>query len=227
MVSHKKLSCTNNRKVSAQLSKPFQSGGTATIATNVTTGRATSSGVDLRGLGRWSWLHLTGKNRLTTQIVTAYCPIKISNPTGCYMQQIQGLLTQIIRSCPRRQFWTGLKAFAEEVQAQGEQLIMMGDWNSRMGNVNNFFENLKITEAIQEQQTASSPVTCNCSHLEPLDNIYTSSTLVGIHGSYLSFRKLGGDHRGLIFDILDEFIFGFNLVPPCTWWFKLNTPAIA
>ena len=149
------------------------------IATNATAGRATSSGIDPRGLGRWTWLRLTGKHGLTTQIVTDYCPIKNSNPTGCDAQQIQGLLAQGICSCPWRQFWTDLKSFAEEVRAQGEQLIMMGDWNSRMGDVDNFFDTLGMEEAIHEQHPSTPPITCNQSSSEPLDGIYTSSTLVG------------------------------------------------
>ena len=119
--SHKKVICTNNRKVSQMLSKPFQSGGTATIATNTTARQATSSGVDHRGLGRWSWMRFTGKHGLTTRVITAYCPIKNLNPSGCYSQQIQGLLAQGIKSCPWRQFWIDLKALVEEAHTNGEQ----------------------------------------------------------------------------------------------------------
>ena len=111
-------------------------------------GRALSSGVDPRGLGRWSWIQFMGKNRLTTRVVTAYCPIKNSNPSDCYAQQIQGLLAQGIQSCPWRQFWVDLKTFVEEVYDNGEQLIVMGDWNSRMKDVDLFFETLGMEEAI-------------------------------------------------------------------------------
>ena len=52
---------------------------------------------------------------------------------------------------------------------------------------------------------------------------------MGTWGSYLAFGKLGRDHRGLILDIPDEYIFGFTLhdfVPPSARRLKLDNPAI-
>ena len=79
--SHKKVICSNNWKINPNLSKPFQSGGTAMIATNATASFTLTSGVDPQGLGRWSWIRLTGKHGLTTRIISAYCPIKNPNPS--------------------------------------------------------------------------------------------------------------------------------------------------
>ena len=227
--SHKKVICSNNQKINPNLSKPFQSGGTATIATNATASHALTSGVDPRGLGRWSWIRLTGKNSLTTRVIMAYCPIKNPNPSRCYAQQIQGLLLQDIQSCPRRQFWVDLKQVIKDGQVQGDQLIVMGDWKSRMKDADAFFSDLGMEETIRKQHTSAPPVTCNRSHSEPIDGIYTSSTIVRFHGSCLAFGKLGRDHRGLLLDIPDEYIFGFtlqDLVPPSAHRLKMDNPAV-
>ena len=122
-----------------------------------------------------------------------------------------------------------LKIFVEEAHDYSDQIIVMGDWNSRMKDVDLFFEPLGMEEAIREQHKSIPPVTCQKSHSEPIDRIYTSSTLVGIHGSYLAFGKLGGNHCGLLLDIPTDFIFGFtlsNLVPSSTHQLKLDNPAV-
>ena len=102
--------------------------------------------------------------------------------------------TRDIKSCPQRQFWADLKTLVEEAHTNGKQVIVMGDWNSRMKDVDSFFETLEREEAIQEQHDLTPPITCQKLYSEPIDGIYTSSTLVGIRGSYLAFGKLGGDH---------------------------------
>ena len=105
----------------------------------------------------------------------------------------------------------------------------MGDWNSRMKDVDLFFETLGMEEAIREQHDSIPPMTCQKSRWEPIDGIYTSSTLVGIRGSYLAFGILLGDNCGLVLDIPADFIFGFtlsNLVPPSARQLKLNNPAV-
>ena len=59
--------------------------------------------------------------------------------------------------------------------------------------------------------------------------MYTSSTLVGVWGSWLAFKRLGGDHCCLLLDIPDKYILGFtmqDLVPPSAQHLKLDNPAV-
>ena len=122
-----------------------------------------------------------------------------------------------------------LKQAIEEAQAEGKRLIVMGDWNSRMKDVNVFFSEVGMEEAIREQHNLTLPITCNRSHSNPIDGIYTSLTIVGVSESYLAFGKLRGDHRGLLLNILDEYILGFtmqDLVPPSVRHLKMDNPAV-
>ena len=108
-------------------------------------------------------------------------------------------------------------------------MIVMGDWNSWMKDVDVFFLEVGMEEAIREQHDSAPPVTCNRSHSDPIDDIYTSSTIVGVWGTYLAFGKLGGYHRGLLLDIPDEYIFGFtlhDLVPPSARRLKMDNPVV-
>ena len=45
----------------------------------------------------------------------------------------------------------GSQNICGRVHDKGEQLIVMGDWNSRMKDVDSFFETLGMEEAILEQ----------------------------------------------------------------------------
>jgi hypothetical protein len=53
-----------------------QEGGTGTICFGKSTGFITKIGQDEEGLGRWSWIRLSGTNGHATRIVTAYNPCK-------------------------------------------------------------------------------------------------------------------------------------------------------
>ena len=78
-------------------------GGCATIGINQVTHRVAGSGADERGLGRWSWLLLKGKNNRTVRIVTTYQPHINKNalqPGTAYSQHRQHLLQQGIETCP-------------------------------------------------------------------------------------------------------------------------------
>ena len=67
----------------------------------------------------------------------------------------------------------------EEAHTEGEQIMVMGDWNSRMNDVDAFFSELGMEEAIREQHNSNLPMICNRSHSEPINRIYTSSAVVG------------------------------------------------
>jgi hypothetical protein len=66
-----------------------QEGGTGTICFGKSTGFMTKIGQDEEGLGRWSWIRLSGTDGHATRIVTAYNPCKNRNTNSgtTYQQQ--------------------------------------------------------------------------------------------------------------------------------------------
>ena len=161
---------------------------------------------------------ISGKDVLATLVVTAYCPVKSSNAAACYAQQLQGLTLYEILGCPRRQFWMDLKKFLKEALDDCDQIVAMGGWNSRKQEVDKWFEDLHMMEAIRELHNGESPVRYKRSAKEYIDCIYTTSTIVGVQGTYLWFHKLGRSK-----------ILGFHihhLVPPKARKLQLDNPAI-
>ena len=66
-----------------------QPGGTATIAINNMSHRYKSSGYDSTGLGRWSWIVVSGKQKCVTWFVTIYAPQKSGTGMNTvYKQQL-------------------------------------------------------------------------------------------------------------------------------------------
>ena len=67
-------------------------GGTVLLDQGQQCHRVASSGADERGLGRWAWFLLNGKDRIKTRVVTAYRPCKTTKLTSTvtvYNQHLQ------------------------------------------------------------------------------------------------------------------------------------------
>ena len=77
---------SNNQHKSMSTSQP---GGTATMSFRTISKTTNSTRKDPSGLGRWSWIKLTGKRGVSKIITTAYnpCQSKISQPKTVYAQQ--------------------------------------------------------------------------------------------------------------------------------------------
>ena len=59
------------------------------MAFNEITSTVSRTGYDKTGLGRWSWIKLTGKSGVTKRVITAYCPCNgnLNQPSTVYAQQ--------------------------------------------------------------------------------------------------------------------------------------------
>ena len=56
-------------------SKRKQQGGTITMLRDKIAHRQRDNGFDKSGLGRCSWVRISGKQQCTTEFVTVYCPV--------------------------------------------------------------------------------------------------------------------------------------------------------
>ena len=91
--------------------KDYQVGGTLMCAFNDFVFRISEQSCDKSRLERWTSLTIRGGNKLKTTFITAYCPVKGSNPGSTYSQQLVYMANHrsIIPSsiiCPRQLFWT-------------------------------------------------------------------------------------------------------------------------
>ena len=91
--------------------------------------RATDSGADLSGLGRWSWTRYRGRGNVTLRVISAYRPCQSRGPLTVYAQHQNYFDSKDIEGCPRELFTAHLLAEVETWITQGDQIILMMDAN--------------------------------------------------------------------------------------------------
>ena len=136
-----------NRRVQVSFNKSrpctneYVVGGTAMVSFNDIVFRISKQGADDRNLGRWSYVTITGKNAITSTIITCYCPVISSSPGSVYSQHLlymsenkSKIPTNII--CPRQLFGHDLKEMINKYTAAGHNVILQGDFNSDYENLN-------------------------------------------------------------------------------------------
>ena len=189
-------------------SKRVQYGGTATILKDKIAHRHRDHGFDESGLGRWSWVRISGKQRCTTRFITVYCPGKNgSGEATVYAQHLTEL-----QEDPIKRFWLDLGKDILKWKATGEQLILAGDWNENIKghNITEWMELFGLKEAVTELHPGTPPPTYHRGS-EPIDGIFVSTELSPSRSGYLDFGELPGDHRGIWIDIPNIQVLGYKM----------------
>ena len=189
-----------------------QPGGTAMLAMNKISYCVQSSGRDKRGMGRWCWIRLRGKNGIHTRLITVYVPTQNAGENTVYAQHIRGLAALGISECPIKQFWSDL---ADEIRAwrtAGEQIIVLGDFNEDTSQVEQRLEEFSLRDVTRHIHGQSPPATFQRGS-RAIDGILATPSIVSetVKAGYLPFGELLGDHRGLWLDIPLESILGYSM----------------
>jgi hypothetical protein len=115
-----------------------QEGGTGMICFGKSTGYIKKTGCDSKGLGRWSWILLSGMNGHSTQVITAYNPCKINNVNlgTTYQQQRQYFITKKrdLTCLLVLMFQKHLVKQIKEWRKAGERIILFMDHNKHVIN---------------------------------------------------------------------------------------------
>jgi exonuclease III len=134
---HWQRSRTNIASSPIPFSGTWKPGGTAILSTGSLTGRITATGSD--EWGRWSYQTFQGHNGLLITIITVYQVVeKFTTDKGNFTaaaQQRSLLLRQndtIIE--PRRAFQRDLHRLLVHLQTKGHELLILGDFNERLGD---------------------------------------------------------------------------------------------
>ena len=173
--------------------------------------RVIGTGNDKRGLGRWAWTRLRGKDRAIT-IISAYRPCKPST-SGVQTVYQQHLRALPVHQEPRQQFLVDLKECIQEHQAQGDNIILGIDLNdpAQRYDINKFFEELNMKEAIQSLHCGQRPPVTNILNDSeyPIDGIWCSIGLTATRAGYSKFREgIPSDHRVLWVEFVLQEVFG-------------------
>ena len=126
-------------QVSYHATRPFTSeskvGRTAMVAFDDLVFSISVQDSDSRGLVRWSFISITGKNKVVTTSITCYFLVKGSSPGSIYSQHLtyiadnrESILGDLV--CPRQLFGYDLKCLIEDEMLERHQIVVCGDFNS-------------------------------------------------------------------------------------------------
>ena len=194
--------------VHQRLPTAYQPGGTATIVVEDMAHRFHSSGHNVKGLGRWSWVKVTGKQECVTRFVTVYCP----KSTGKGMNTVYEQQLEYLHTDPTSAFWEDLAKAIVQWQNEGDQLILMGDWNEVIvnGNLTKWMNTFGLSEAITDMHGHNPPPTFQRG-TDAIDGIFVSPTVKTIQAGFLGFGDIPGDHRGIWIDVPHKSILGYKM----------------
>ena len=184
-----------------------QQGGTATLLRNKMAHKHKKNGYDTSGLGRWSWISIMGSKGSITRFATVYCPLKTGQGNTVYNQQLREL-----QEDPTARFWTDLGAQLLEWQSNGDQVIIGGDWNEYIRNINltEWMALFQMKEAITTLHTHPPPPTYHRGS-QAIDGIFVSESVGATRAGYLGFGELPGDHRAIWMEVPTKHIIGYKM----------------
>lgn len=203
-----KLSWSHNED--PEFDDRYQIGGTLMIANHPIGHRVSKTGNDKDKLGRWSWMLMQGRQGIKVRIVTVYRPVQSLGPTSAYQQQQKQLLSKNIDTNPRTQLLDDLSVDLQEWTAQGDKLIVMGDFNEdvRGQTIQSWFQQFQMTEAILVKHGNNAPNTFR-GGVVPIDGIFTNITIQAVRGGYSACNwGMSTDHRLIWIDLETDTIFG-------------------
>ena len=198
-----------------------QRGDTCTIALEQPSYRATASGTDITGLGRWSWIEFSGRGGLRTRIVTGYRPCKMSATsklTTVYDQHRHYIQDRGININPRELFDRDLCNELELWIQQQIRIVLCLDDNEdvNQGPFNDIIANLGLINAHKACHADNLPATHDRDS-KPISGIFVSPTIHPTRAGILEHGcGIEGDHRNMFIDIDESNFLGDDLyaIPP-------------
>lgn len=189
-----------------------QYGECITLSIDQVTHRVSGSGADERGLGRWSWILLKGKNMNKVRIITVYQPNlcrNSTNPASVYSQHRKFFLDHDIETCSLDMFRQDLITQVKAWLAQRNKIIILIDANEdvRVGPLSSQLEELGLISAIRSRHGHRCPPTQHMGS-SLIDDIFVSRGISVKKSGFLPFRDGPGDHRALFSDIDAISLFG-------------------
>ncbi len=109
-----------------------QQGGVTLVSHSRIAGTINKSGIDQSKLGRWVWQRFQGANHYRTTVISLYFPNNNQRQTGSVYMQQAAVLAQKYPDEQKdviNEYVKDLTDFAEERISEGDQILIMGDFN--------------------------------------------------------------------------------------------------
>ena len=186
----------------------FKPGGCLTIIRNSLHSRVNHQGYD--ELGRWQYVRIATKTEAMIYIITIYKPckhtLKQAGPMTVFRQQWTILRGKGHNTPqPRKQFDDDLIKFLSQIQGEGHQIILVGDFNDHKNNSRLFprLYSLGLRDMINDRHTNLPTYRSYLRGSNTIDYAMCSLPLMQfIESSLYEPFKLhtDSDHRGIIID---------------------------
>lgn len=199
----------NKRDKFTQRSQP---GGTAVLTQDRIALGICKNGSDERNLGRWTWSIFEGKEQKRTRFVSVYVPIRPANygDNKVFYQHQRALIEDEIKTDPIEQFWIDFWSDVDKWLAQGEELVIMGDWNTDVvkDTFLSDFEERGLRPAVTGRHDGTFAPATHYRGQNTIDEAFVTSGIQIMKAGFLKPGHLPTDHLGLFFDIYAPPIIG-------------------
>jgi hypothetical protein len=216
-VGHYKLQMSSTSIKAATLYKP---GGTLLLARGNCVARILDGSDD--AMGRWSYIRMAARGNRVVSIITAYQPCVVrGNPKGKFTVHAQqsSLLRQAnmtdLKPNPRKYFRRDLTTLLKRLKAQGDDLIVMGDFNEVLGNdpagMSKICRELDLSDIMKMRHGTSDEPATYARGTKRLDYVLMSERCaISVRQcGYEPFNhRLFSDHRGMFVDLDMALLFG-------------------
>jgi exonuclease III len=219
---HRFVASTSARKVS----NTYKPGGTGILVVEDTTGIVRSTSKDR--MGRWATTKLQGTNGMTINVISAYqvCQSRTTGLNTAANQQISQLLEEAAtamdatRINPRAAFIRDLQNLINQQQTNGEQTILVGDFNEEIGSENSGMAQLATELGLVDLfstrlGTAAVPSTYIRGHKRLDYALISPGILPSVKAAgYDPFSyRIQSDHRAFFIDFDTASLFGHKPSP--------------
>ena len=198
----------------------YKPGGTGTLAMDNCNGKIKERGSDPWGMGRWSYILLSGKSNRNLLVITGYRTGNRSGEIGqktAWMQQQTMLINKKRTEPPHAAFLLDLTKWIQELPHMEVEIMLCLDANEQWGpkaEIRNFADNLNLINVNQVMDFSSThPNLANSTRSTTIDYCLCSEGLLDYIG-YASLvpydLEVLGDHRGFVVDINARKFFGDN-----------------
>jgi exonuclease III len=208
---------------------PYKPGGTAIVARNAVTARVKSQTKDR--MGRWASICIETSQTSRLRIISAYqvcSSITQGSTTAAAQQRAQIMLEQAekrsnSRHTPREAFIHDLQSFIRQVQSEGDDIILVGDFNEEISSPASGMDQLAVACGLADLfsirlGTTTQPATYQRGPRRIDYALISPALLECIQAAgYDPFGyRIPSDHRGFYIDFNTEQIFSQDLSPLAT-----------
>jgi exonuclease III len=217
-MTQSRISLHSSEEPAVNIYKP---GGTGFLLLGDVVGRLESNGTSGDSMGRWSAVHFRRRNQSPITIITAYqvCP-RPTNLLGntAFHQQVRALSKSGRPDIhPRQAFITDLEAYIADLQTNGNDIILGGDFNEaledRRSGILRLATARNLSDPFLYQFPHHTKFGTHASGTRRIDMVFLSPNLI------TALHKIGyapyhfskpSDHRPILLEFKTSLLFGYS-----------------